>query len=245
MATEVVIEQERYRVRMPLGVFGLSLVTGGLYYVWWYWRVNDDARRYLRDYDLRPFVSFLAVAMGLLWTPLVVMPLVFHVRTWTMASLGAGLVLLAMLVVSYVRTTARVGRMQARAGIEGRGSRSADPVLLLLFPPAGAAFVQAHVNNVWEAATAGSMQPMSAPARPRRDNQVTPEDVGSRVSFQFELPNGFTTEAVGTFERWDVAAETYFIRKKDGTEVRVPARGVRFGKVIPPLPTAPGQQPHQ
>ena len=35
------------------------------------------------------------------------------------------------------------------------------------------------------------------------------------------------------FERWDEEAETYFVRKKDGTEVRVPARGVRFGKVIP------------
>ena len=64
-------------------------------------------------------------------------------------------------------------------------------------------------------------------------NLVTPDDVGKRVSFQFELPNGFVSEAVGTFERWDEAAETYFVRKKDGTEGRVPARGVRHGKVIP------------
>jgi hypothetical protein len=64
-------------------------------------------------------------------------------------------------------------------------------------------------------------------------NLVTPDDVGKRVSFQFELPNGFVSEAVGTFERWDEAAETYFVRKKDGTEARVPARGVRHGKVIP------------
>jgi len=35
------------------------------------------------------------------------------------------------------------------------------------------------------------------------------------------------------FERWDEPAQTYFVRKKDGTEVRVPARGVRYGKVIP------------
>jgi hypothetical protein len=52
------------------------------------------------------------------------------------------------------------------------------------------------------------------------------------VSFQFELPNGFVGEAVGSFERWDEGAQTYFVRKKDGTEVRVPARAVRFGKVI-------------
>lgn len=63
-------------------------------------------------------------------------------------------------------------------------------------------------------------------------NTVTPQDVGSRVTFQFELPNGYVGEAVGVFERWDEAAETYFVRKKDGTEVRVPARGVRYGKVV-------------
>jgi len=61
---------------------------------------------------------------------------------------------------------------------------------------------------------------------------VTPSDLGRRVSFQFELPNGFLSEAVGVFERWDEEAETYFVRKKDGTEVRVPARGVRFGKIV-------------
>jgi hypothetical protein len=64
-------------------------------------------------------------------------------------------------------------------------------------------------------------------------NLVTPDDVGKRVSFQFELPNGYLGEAVGVLERWDEAAETYFVRRKDGREVRVPARGVRFGKVVP------------
>ncbi len=65
------------------------------------------------------------------------------------------------------------------------------------------------------------------------ENLVTPNDLGKRVTFQFELPNGYVSEAVGVFERWDQAAETYFVRKRDGTEVRVPARGVRFGKVVP------------
>jgi hypothetical protein len=65
-----------------------------------------------------------------------------------------------------------------------------------------------------------------------KTNLVTPDDLGKRVSFQFELPNGFLGEAVGAFERWDEGAQTYFVRKKDGSEVRVPARGVRFGKVV-------------
>lgn len=63
-------------------------------------------------------------------------------------------------------------------------------------------------------------------------NLVTPNDLGKRVSFQFELPNGYVGEAVGVLERWDVDAETYFVRKRDGTQVRVPARGIRYGKIV-------------
>ena len=63
-------------------------------------------------------------------------------------------------------------------------------------------------------------------------NLVSPNDIGKRVSFQFELPNGYLSEVVGVLERWDQAAETFFVRRKDGAEVRVPARGVRFGKVV-------------
>jgi hypothetical protein len=63
-------------------------------------------------------------------------------------------------------------------------------------------------------------------------NLVTPQDTGRRVSFQFELPNGFVEEVVGMFEYYDVAAETYMVRRADGALARVPARGVRFGKVV-------------
>ena len=49
-------------------------------------------------------------------------------------------------------------------------------------------------------------------------------------------------EAVGEFERWDEEAETYLVRKKDGSVVRVPARGVRFGKVIPAVSDATADQ---
>ena len=64
-------------------------------------------------------------------------------------------------------------------------------------------------------------------------NLVTPDDLGKRVSFQFELPNGYLGEAVGILERWDEEAETYFVRKRDDSLVRVPARGIRFGKIVP------------
>ena len=63
-------------------------------------------------------------------------------------------------------------------------------------------------------------------------NFVTPEDVGKRVSFQFELPNGYIGEAVGRLEAWDEGAHTYLVRNKEDRLVRVPERGVRFGKVV-------------
>ncbi|HEX5949569.1 MAG TPA: hypothetical protein VFZ96_01090 [Actinomycetota bacterium] len=64
-------------------------------------------------------------------------------------------------------------------------------------------------------------------------NLVTPQDVGKRVSFQFELPNGFVGEAVGVLEYYDEGAETFMVRRANGEMARVPLRGVRFGKVIP------------
>ena len=65
------------------------------------------------------------------------------------------------------------------------------------------------------------------------NNQVTAADTGKRVSFQFELPNGFTSEVVGTLEYFDEGAATYMVRRKDGELARVPLRGVKFGKVVP------------
>jgi hypothetical protein len=66
----------------------------------------------------------------------------------------------------------------------------------------------------------------------RGPNQVSPDDIGTRVSFQFELPNGYVGEVVGILETYDEAAETYLVRTKDGEVARVPRRGVRFGKVV-------------
>ena len=75
-------------------------------------------------------------------------------------------------------------------------------------------------------------RPSGILARVRGENLVTPSDTGRRVSFQFELPNGYVGEAVGVLEFYDAAAETFMVRRKDGTLARVPARGVRLGKVV-------------
>jgi hypothetical protein len=67
---------------------------------------------------------------------------------------------------------------------------------------------------------------------PSRQNLVSPSDIGKRVSFQYELPNGYVGEVVGVLESWDEPANTYLVRSRSDELVRVPALGVRFGKVI-------------
>jgi hypothetical protein len=67
---------------------------------------------------------------------------------------------------------------------------------------------------------------------PPRQNLVSPNDVGRRVSFQYELPNGYVGEVAGVLEAWDEPANTYLVRNRRGELIRVPALGVRFGKVV-------------
>ena len=63
-------------------------------------------------------------------------------------------------------------------------------------------------------------------------NRVTPEHVGSRVTFQYELPNGYVSEVVGILRWFDEAAQTFVVEDRDGRLVRVPARGVRHGRLV-------------
>jgi hypothetical protein len=63
-------------------------------------------------------------------------------------------------------------------------------------------------------------------------NLVTPEHVGRRVTFQYELPNGYLSEVVGLLRWFDEAAQTYVVEDRNGRLVRVPAKGVRHGKPV-------------
>lgn len=61
---------------------------------------------------------------------------------------------------------------------------------------------------------------------------VTPDHVGRRVTFQYELPNGYVSEVVGTLEWFDEAAATFVVKDRDGRMVRVPEKGVRHGRPV-------------
>ena len=68
----------------------------------------------------------------------------------------------------------------------------------------------------------------------RGKNLVTPDHVGQRVTFQYELPNGYVGEVVGVLRWYDDAAETFVVENREGRLVRVPAKGVRAGRPVVP-----------
>ena len=64
MAEIVSIQGQRYLKRNPLGVLGLSFITLGIYFFYWYYQVNDELRRFERDETISPVRSLMAIIFG-------------------------------------------------------------------------------------------------------------------------------------------------------------------------------------
>src|SRR5882762_4127036 len=78
MAEELQVGTTRVKIRNPFGVFVLSIVTLGIYYVVWYYKVNRELRDAARI-DVNPVAAVLAVSIGWL---IVVPPFVSWYRTF-------------------------------------------------------------------------------------------------------------------------------------------------------------------
>ncbi|WP_336697769.1 DUF4234 domain-containing protein [Curtobacterium sp. USHLN213] len=93
MATpEVQIDGEDYPLRSPLLVLVLTVVTVFIYWLVWYFDVNDQTRRLLRDERIKPWLSLLAIVPG-------------------------GLLIVPAFVSIY-RTGARIRRAELQLGVE-------------------------------------------------------------------------------------------------------------------------------
>lgn len=64
--------------RSPASVLGLSIITFGIYYLVWYYKINDEIRRHDPDIRVSPGLSVLAISLGAL---LIVPPLVSSYAT--------------------------------------------------------------------------------------------------------------------------------------------------------------------
>jgi uncharacterized protein DUF4234 len=146
------------KIRHPLGVLGLSLVTLGIYFFFWWYFINremSDLGR-ARDTDLgqNPRNSVLAITLG----ALIVVPAI--VTMWT--------------------TSARIERAQMAVGIERPASGPVVFILLLLIGPVGIWYAQDQLNKVWRAPAASGPAPatLSAtqPIAPSADRQAAPAE---------------------------------------------------------------------
>jgi hypothetical protein len=138
------------KLRNPLGVVGLSLITLGIYYVFWWYFINREMRDFghARNQDLgqNPGNSVLAITLG----ALIIVPA----------------------LVSLWRTSDRIQRSQEVAGVERGANGPIIFILLLLIGPVGIWYAQNELNKAWEAqagrAPAGlpATEQSAAPAPP-------------------------------------------------------------------------------
>src|SRR3954466_8891739 len=117
MAEEIAIANsgERAKLRNPLGVVGLSIITIGIYYAFWWYYVNREMRDLGRargvDLGENPVNSVLAVTPG-----------------W---------IIIVPAIVSMWRTSDRILRAQETAGVPNTASGPIVFILLFLIGPVG------------------------------------------------------------------------------------------------------------
>jgi uncharacterized protein DUF4234 len=140
VAETVTIEGQSYLKRNPLGVLGLSLITLGIYGFYWYYKVNEEILLYTRDDTISPTRSLLAVIPGFL---LIVPPF-----------------------IAYYNTANHIVQMQQKWGMASQISPALVVILALVVWIGMAAYIQEHLNRVWELASSSAGQPMTAPPPP-------------------------------------------------------------------------------
>src|SRR5215212_2775819 len=136
MAEEVAIAgtEARAKLRNPLGVVGLSIITIGIYYVFWWYFINREMRDLGRsrnvDLGQSPGNSVLAITLG----AIIIVPA----------------------LVSLWRTSDRIQRAQETAGVERGANGPIIFILLLLIGPVGVWYAQNELNKAWEAQASGT-----------------------------------------------------------------------------------------
>lgn len=140
MAETVTIQGQSYLKRNPLGVLGLSLITLGIYGLYWYYKVNEEILRYTKDDTISPGRSLVAVIPGFL---LIVPPF-----------------------IAYYNTANHVAQMQQRKNMNSQISPALVVLLGILIWIGMAAYVQEHLNRVWDASADGSVGASPPPPPP-------------------------------------------------------------------------------
>jgi hypothetical protein len=130
MAEEVQVGGTRVKIRSPFGVFVLAIVTLGIYYLVWYYKVNRELRE-AAGIDVDPFVALLAITIGWL---IIVPPF-----------------------VSWYRTFERIQQAQRQAGLTSEANPILGFILYLValyFLPVELLYAQDELNKLWRTRSA-------------------------------------------------------------------------------------------
>jgi hypothetical protein len=134
VAEELTVQGKRVKKRNPFLVFVWSIVTFGIYYFVWYYKINRELRD-AAGIDVSPVVALVAVTIG--W--LVIVPP----------------------FVSWYRTFERIRSAQRAAGVTSEASSVLGFILYVVgvfFLPVEVIYAQDELNKAWSA----SLAPQSA-----------------------------------------------------------------------------------
>jgi ACR3 family arsenite efflux pump ArsB len=143
MAETVMIEGRPYLKRNPLGVLGLMLITLGIYFLYWYWKINDELREFEHDESISPTRSLMAMLFG--WI-LIVPPF-----------------------IAMYNTAKHVRGVEERMGLQAI-EPALVIVIMLVFSFGNGIYVQEHLNRIWDRAAGvapvGALPTASSPLPP-------------------------------------------------------------------------------
>jgi uncharacterized protein DUF4234 len=126
VAETVTIEGTPYLKRNPLGVLGLSFITLGIYFFYWYWKINDELSAFEHDDTISPTRSLMAILFG--WI-IIVPPF-----------------------IAIYNTAKHVQGDEQRLGIQPQLEPALTIVFLLLFSIVNGLYIQEHLNRLWDRA---------------------------------------------------------------------------------------------
>ena len=139
MAETVTIEGRSYLKRNPLGVLGLTVITLGIYFLYWYWKINDELRLYKRDESISPTRSLMAMLFG-----------------W--------LIIVPPFIAMY-NTSKHVQDAEQRLGVQPQLEPALTIVFLLIVAIGNTIYVQEHLNRIWDRASVSEELPISGASR--------------------------------------------------------------------------------
>jgi hypothetical protein len=135
VAEQVQVRGTTVKIRNPLLVFLWSLVTLGIYYVVWYYKINRELRD-AAGVDVSPGVALLAVTLG--W--IVIVPP----------------------FVSWYRTFQRIVEAQRTAGLAAEASPILGFILFVIavfLVPVEVVYAQDELNKLWRSRMETSSPP--------------------------------------------------------------------------------------